>query len=157
MVRLSGGAAMRASVRMYGVVAAAVGAVGLAPVTASAQELAGRSELPTVGCSWSLVGVGIKQFCINVYGDGLYVDRASGELEAVSRLPIPIENPEINLFGTLENGAPYDATEVAPDGVSSASAWFSPRARFQDGSDLCIRTRLATGDFSDPACVTIRA
>jgi hypothetical protein len=48
-------------------------------------------------------------------------------------------------------------TEVAPDGFNSATAWFSPRTTFKDGSELCIRAKIGATDFSEPACVTIHA
>ena len=90
-------------------------------------------------------------------GEGLYVDRVSGELELVSSQPDPVEGAEVNLSGTLESGARYDVTEVAQDGFNSATAWFSPQTTFQDGSDLCIRTKIGAVDFSEPTCVTIHA
>ncbi|OLS99686.1 hypothetical protein BJF90_38660 [Pseudonocardia sp. CNS-004] len=131
--------------------------MALATGVASGQEASTQLELPTVACSWSAVTLGIEQYCINVYGEGLYVDRVSGELEVVDSKPDPVEGAEVNLQGTLENGAPYDVTEVAPDGISSASAWFHPRTTFKDGSELCIRTKIGAVDYSDPTCVTIHS
>jgi hypothetical protein len=148
---------MRVLVRLCGVLAAALVVMGLAPAAASGQESTKQSELPTVACSWSLVIVGVEQYCINVYGEGLHVDRVSGELELVAAQPDPVEGAEVNLFGTLESGARYDVTEVAQDGFNSATAWFSPQTTFQDGSDLCIRTKIGAVDFSEPTCVTIHA
>ncbi|WP_214370606.1 hypothetical protein [Pseudonocardia sp. H11422] len=116
--------------------AAVVGLIGLSPGVAQAQGL------PTVRCTYDVVTLGVEQYCINVYGEGLYDDKVSGELEKVSSDPSPIEGAEVNLFGTLENGAPYNMTAVAPDGISSATAWFYPRTNFQDGSQLCIRAKI---------------
>jgi hypothetical protein len=131
--------------------------MGLAAAVASGQEPTRQAELPTVSCSWDAVTLGVEQYCINVYGDGLYVDKVSGELEMVASQPDPVEGAEINLFGTLENGARYDVTEVAPDSISSATAWFYPRTTFRDGSELCIRTKIGAVEYSDPTCVTIHA
>ena len=144
--------------RAFAVLATVVVAlVGLAPAAAGAEEAAVPTELPTVGCSWAVVTLGFEQYCINVYGDGLFVDRVSGELESVSGQPDPIEGAEINLFGTQEDGTRYDVTAVASDGISAATAWFSPRRNFQDGSQLCIRARVGAVEYSDPTCVTIHA
>jgi hypothetical protein len=148
---------MRVLVRLCAVMAAAMAVMGIAPAAASGQEPTTQSELPTVACSWSVVTLGVEQYCINVYGEGLYVDRVSGELEMVAKAPEPVEGAEVNLFGTLESGAAYDVTEVAPDGFNSATAWFSPRTTFKDGSELCIRAKIGATDFSEPACVTIHA
>ena len=110
-----------------------------------------------MSCSWDAVTLGVEQYCINVYGEGLHVDRVSGELEMVDSKPDPVEGAEVNLFGTLETGARYDVTEVAPDGISSATAWFYPRTTFKDGTDLCIRTRIGAVEYSAPTCVSIHA
>jgi hypothetical protein len=148
---------MRVLVRLVGVSTAAIAIMGLAAAVASGQEPARQSELPTVACSWDTVTLGVEQYCINVYGEGLYVDQVSGELEIVASKPDPVEGAEVNLSGTLESGARYDVTEVAPNGFSSATAWFYPRTTFKDGSELCIRTKIGAVDYSDPTCVTIHA
>ena len=114
------------------------------------------AEVPVVGCNWDLVAVGIRQACINVYGEGLFVDRLSGELEKVGRWPSPILEAQVQAFGTLESGVPWSETGSAPFSVSSISIFFAPRASFRDGSDLCIRTSTGEGEWSDPACVAIR-
>jgi hypothetical protein len=98
-----------------------------------------------------------RQTCINVYGDGLYVDQVSGELEKVARGFDPIEGAEVNLYGTLATGARYNVTVLAPDSISVATAWFSPRANFQDGSQLCVRARVGVVEYPGGTCVTIRA
>ena len=85
----------------------AAAAVGLAPTTAFAE---GVVELPTVSCSWAVVTLCVEQYCINVYGEGLYVDQVSGELETVARGPAPVEGAEVNLTGAQEDGTPYDET-----------------------------------------------
>jgi hypothetical protein len=144
-------------VRLAGVSAATMAIMGLTTAVASGQESTTQLELPTVSCAWDVVTLGVEQYCINVYGEGLYVDQVSGELEVVASKPDPVEGAEVNLRGTLESGAPYDVTEVAPDGLSSATAWFYPRTTFKDGSELCIRTKIGAVDYSDPTCVTIHA
>lgn len=137
--------------RILGGAAAATALLAATTGTASAQEI------PTVGCNFDVVTLGLEQVCINVYGQGLFVDRVTGELEKVSSSPDPIEGAEVNLFGILANGAPYDVTTVAPDGISSATAEFAPRAEFQDGSQLCVRAKVGVTEYSDPACIQIQA
>lgn len=127
-----------------------VGLLAFAPASANAQEL------PTVGCTYDIVTLGVEQYCINVYGQGLFVDRISGELEKVASDPSPVEGAEVNVYGTLESGAAYNQTAVAPDGISSATAWFYPRANFRDGSQLCMRAKVGAVPFPDPACITIK-
>ena len=149
---------MRRSARVFGVLAVVAGLIGFTPSTAGAQEPSARTwELPTVWCTYDVVTLGIEQYCINVYGDGLYVDRVSGELEKVSSQPNPVEGAEVNLTGTLADGSPYDVTAVAEDGISSATAWFSPRTNFKNGSQLCMRARVGVVDYPEPTCVTIHA
>ncbi|MGH3586538.1 MAG: hypothetical protein ACRDQ0_09465 [Pseudonocardia sp.] len=142
--------------RVFGVLVAVAASVAT-PAAAGASEGAAPTELPTVGCSWSLVTLGVEQYCINVYGEGLYVDRVSGELEKVSSQASPVEGAEVNLQGTLADGGAYDKTAVAENGISSATAWFEPRVDFKDGSDLCIRVRVGAVPYSKPTCVTIHA
>jgi hypothetical protein len=132
--------------------------LGFGPSVAAAQEPAAPAwELPTVWCTYEVVTLGIEQTCINVYGEGLYVDRVSGELEKVAKGLSPIEGAEVNLFGTLESGAPYNKIVVAPDSINFATAWFEPRADFKDGSQLCVRAKVGAVEWSPPTCVTIHA
>jgi len=92
-----------------------------------------------------------------VYGDGLYVDRVSGELEKVARGPEGVCGAEIHVFGRLANGAEYSRVGVAQCGLNAAYVDFYPRTNFQDGSLLCARGRIGATDWNDPAYITIKA
>jgi hypothetical protein len=115
---------------------------------------AAPAALPRAGCIVT-TSAGFEQLCINVQGTGLRVDRVSGELERPGRMLHYDCDVQINAFGTLATGAPYNQTGTAKCGLNSTWVSFSPRADFRAGSNVCVRAR-GDGEWTRPACLDVK-
>lgn len=125
--------------------ALAVAITGLIATPSTAQADGG-------GCT-SASGPGY--LCIQLYGDGTYVNNLQG---ARSKPGQWLCNYEIKAWGTLANGSTWSQTKLTGCGWSRVWADFYPRTRFKDNTRFCVASR-EQGSSWEPyyACVWIEA
>jgi len=139
--------------RFLAATASTTAALLIALVTTGTAE----ASIPTVGCTTGYGDGDQNETCIDLYGTAMHVDQIKGSLNSASwgtlkSIPAGVE---VEAFGTLADGSPYNARGTA-QASRIGSVWvdFYPNADFAPLSEVCVRTTFK-GDTGAPACVTI--
>lgn len=128
--------------------------------TTAASAIAGEvGTLSANGCTGRNGPGHINRNCVLVVGEGTYVERIRGYIDATNYPPTPLTfcGVKMHVWATYANGSRFDKTGTAQCSYVGHPYYdFHPRTDFKDGTSVCGRTYF-NNEWSAPACIEIQA